>query len=55
VLDWFWKPLDRLPEPPPRHDDPKGEKLYRQHLADAPAEHALARLESLLSAMPLDT
>jgi hypothetical protein len=48
VLKWFWKPLDELPDAPPQHDDPQGEKAYTPNLQGQPVQHALDHLDSLL-------
>jgi hypothetical protein len=47
VLDWFWKPLDELPDPDPGHRG--GMSEYRDDLAGNSVRHALAHLDALLS------
>jgi hypothetical protein len=48
VVEWFWKPLNQLPKPPPNRSDRRGQAAYGAHLAGEPARDALHRLDALL-------
>jgi len=52
VLDWFWKPLDLLPDPDQGRSSRAQDKAYSKHLAEQPVRLALEHLESLLAPSP---
>jgi hypothetical protein len=48
VLDWFWKPLDLLPDPDEGRSNKDQDEAYSKCLAEQPVRLALEHLESLL-------
>lgn len=46
-VQWFWKPLELLPDPPPWHPDRKGRAAYVERLAERSLRPTLRELQDI--------
>jgi hypothetical protein len=53
-VEWFWKPLHRLPSPPPNRPDRLGSEAYDALLAGREARYALDQLAAWLRERKVD-